>query len=80
MIRRSVILFACLAGTLAYARIARRSPFECFGDRANGWLARVMRNENPREARGGLLRWIIWGALLAATIAILAPLGFKVPL
>jgi membrane-bound metal-dependent hydrolase YbcI (DUF457 family) len=76
-----VILMACLAGTLLYARVAGRSPMECFGTRANQWLVRIVRQEQPAApGRSGWLRWTIWGAVLAATIAILAPLGFKLPL
>jgi inner membrane protein len=77
-----VILFVCLAGTLVYARLHGRSPMECFGDRADAWLVRVVRNEQRESRPGGntRLRLIIWGALIVATLAILAPLGFKVPL
>jgi len=72
------ILSACLAGTLLYARIAGRSPLECFGARADRWLVRVVRQEKPAAQRSSRwLRWIIWGALALATIAILAPLGFQ---
>lgn len=75
-----VILMACLAGTLLYARTAGRSPMECFGSRADRWLVRVVRQEQPAApGQGGWLRWAIWGALLLAAIAILAPLGFQLP-
>lgn len=76
-----VILVACLAGTLLYARLAGRSPFECFGARADRWLVGVVRQEqSSTRSDSGWLRWIIWGALLLAAIAILAPLGFRVGL
>ncbi len=66
-----VILFAGLAGALAYARAAGRSPLECFGDRADAWLARTVRGG---AASGGRVRWLIWAAVLVAVIAVLAPL------
>lgn len=76
-----VILMVCLAGTLLYARVAGRSPMECFGARADRWLVGVVRQEQPaRQRQGGWLRWAIWGALILATIAILAPLGFRLPI
>jgi len=67
-----VILFACLAGMLLYARLAGRSPFECFGDRADAWLVRTVRNETA--AASGKLRWVIWAGLLVLVIGVLAPL------
>jgi inner membrane protein len=74
-----VILAACLAGTLLYAWLAGRSPFECFGTRADRWLVGVVRQQpSAAQPPGRWLRWIIWGALLLATIAVLAPLGFQV--
>jgi membrane-bound metal-dependent hydrolase YbcI (DUF457 family) len=76
-----VILGACLGGTLLYARLAGRSPFECFGVRADRWLVGVVRQEkSSSQSNAGWLRWMIWGALLLATIAILAPLGFRFPI
>ncbi|OGA37407.1 MAG: hypothetical protein A3G24_04135 [Betaproteobacteria bacterium RIFCSPLOWO2_12_FULL_62_13] len=72
-----VILIACLGGTLLYARLVGRSPFECLGARADRWLVGVVRQEqSPAQGDAGWLRWIIWGALVLLTIAILAPLGF----
>lgn len=68
------ILFACLAGMLLYAKFAARSPLECFGERADAWLARTVRGGAP-QARGGMLRWLIWAAILIVVIAVLAPLG-----
>lgn len=73
-----VILLGCLAGTLFYAHSAGRSPFECFGTRADRWLVGVVRRQQGGAA-AGRLRWIIWGSLALATIAIMAPLGFRLP-
>ncbi len=75
-----VILAACLAGMFIYARIAGRSPLECFGDRADAWFVRVVREGSTRnqEGRGGRLRWIIWAAVALVVVAVLAPLGFRV--
>ena len=57
-----LILFACLGGTLLYAKLAERSPLECFGDRANGRLVRTVRHEHvPRGPNSTLMRWLIWG-------------------
>ena len=57
-----LILFACLGGTLLYAKLAGRSPLECFGDRANGRLVRTVRHEHvPRGPNSTLMRWLIWG-------------------
>lgn len=81
-----VILAACLAGTLAYAWAVGRSPLECFGSRADGWLVRILREGSDRPAgeetpasarRRQRLRMAIWIALVLATVAILAPLGFN---
>jgi membrane-bound metal-dependent hydrolase YbcI (DUF457 family) len=73
------ILFACLAGTFAYARFAARSPLECFGDRAEAWFVRVVNQGSSQQAAlaGGRLRWIIWAAVILGAIALLAPLGFR---
>jgi hypothetical protein len=73
-----VILIACLGGTLLYARLAGRSPMECFGTRADAWLVGLVQNKKTEQK--GMLRWLIWGALAIAIIAVLAPLGFRVPL
>lgn len=72
-----VVLVACLAGTLAYARVAGRSPLECFGDRADRWLVTVVRQGAVRSSRSARARWVIWAAVVIATVAILAPLGFN---
>jgi len=73
-----VILFACLAGMIAWARRAGRSPMECFGDRAGAWLVRVARQGGgaPAPASRGR-RWLIWLAIAALVAAVLAPLGFN---
>ena len=75
-----VALFACLGGILLYGKLAGRSPVECFGDRADGWLVRTVRQEgghaaDPRSRRR--MRIAIWAALALAAIAVLAPLGFN---
>ena len=74
-----VILFGALAGTLLYAKFAGRSPLECFGDRADHWLVRVVQQgaDHGSAAPGGNLRWIIWAVVVLVVIAILAPLGFR---
>lgn len=74
-----VILFACLAAMLLYARSAGRSPLECFGGRADAWLVRVVRQENTQtsSAKDRSWRWIIWAVVALLAIAILAPLGFN---
>lgn len=75
-----VILLACLAGMLIYAKIAGRSPLECFGDRADAWLVRTVRQGSggTTAATGSsATRWIIWLAVALGVVAVLAPLGFK---
>ena len=74
-----VILFACLAAMLLYARYAGRSPLECFGGRADAWLVRVVRQESTQtsSAKDRAQRWIIWTVVALIAIAILAPLGFN---
>lgn len=80
-----VVLVGCLAATLAYGRVMGRSPMECFGDRADGWFVRILRE--GRDVRAGTLdpaearavrrrRAIIWTAVVLVALAILAPLGF----
>jgi len=57
-----LILLVCLAGMLAYARVAGRSPLECFGDRADAWFVRTARQEPPATGpspRSRIVRWII---------------------
>jgi hypothetical protein len=70
-----VVLVACLGGALAYAREAGRSPLECFGDRADGWLVTVVRQGSVRSSSRA--RWVIWAAVVVGALAILAPLGFN---
>ncbi len=74
-----VILFGGLAGTLLYAKFAGRSPLECFGDRADRWLVRVVQQGADRglAAQGETLRRIIWAVVALVVIAILAPLGSR---
>ena len=74
-----LILFGGLAGTLLYAKLAGRSPLECFGGRADAWLVSTVRQtERPGAASGaGRLRWVIWAVVALVVIAILAPLGFR---
>lgn len=71
-----VVLFACLAGMLAYARAAGRSPMECFGDRADAWLVRVVRQPSRAAAAPGAARrrWLIWGTVAVVAAAIVIPL------
>lgn len=76
-----VILLGCLAGMLVYAKLAGRSPLECFGDRADAWLVRTMRQGSSGSTvpagRSSAMRWIIWAVVVLAAAAILAPLGFN---
>ena len=74
-----VILAVCLAGAFAYARIAGRSPVECFGNRADAWFVRVVRqgSSGSSQRRGGATRWIIWIVVTLVVVAVLAPLGFR---
>lgn len=74
-----VILFACLAGALLYAKYMGRSPLECFGNRADAWLVRVVRQESSEapSARSNFQRWLIWAMVAVTIVAILAPLGFN---
>lgn len=75
-----VVLFACLAGTMLYARLAARSPVEVFGVRADRWFVRVVRQERGAQARASQgLRALIWAAVLLIVAAVLAPLGFRLP-
>jgi membrane-bound metal-dependent hydrolase YbcI (DUF457 family) len=70
-------LVLCLTGMLLYARAAGRSPLECFGDRADRWLVTVVRQGAVQSSGSARARWAIWAAVLVATVAILAPLGFN---
>lgn len=79
-----VILVACLSGMLLYGKAVGRTPMECFGDRADAWIVRILQQGSDTgtplpghdASRSKWLRIAIWAALAAATIAILAPLGF----
>jgi len=80
-----LILLVGLAGTLLYARAVGRSPLECFGTRADQWMVRIVREGS--DSRAALdaravaatrrRRAIIWVAVVAAVVAVLAPLGFN---
>jgi membrane-bound metal-dependent hydrolase YbcI (DUF457 family) len=69
------ILFGCLAGMFLYAKFAGRSPVECFGDRADAWFTRVVR-QKPAPAAGGSsrLRVIIWVVVILVVAAVVTPL------
>lgn len=77
----TVILFACLAATMLYARFAGRSPLELFGMRTDRWFVGIVQRGSDRtEAAAGTsqrLRLLIWAAVVIAAIALLAPLGFR---
>jgi membrane-bound metal-dependent hydrolase YbcI (DUF457 family) len=82
-----VVLVLCLGGTLLYGKLAGRSPMECFGDRADQWMVRILQqgsdsrvdDSDPGAARARRKRRIIiWTAVILATVAILVPLGFEV--
>lgn len=84
----TVILFACLAATMFYAKFAGRSPMELFGGRADRWFACVVqqgsdhpgaaaKSGEPAARRRVSLRLIIWILVVLVTIAVLAPLGFR---
>ena len=84
----TVILFSCLAATLLYAKFAGRSPVELFGGRADRWFASVVQEGSDRAGpaaksdgaavgRRVPLRLIIWVLVVLVTIALLAPLGFR---
>jgi len=74
------IFVALTLGMFLYARVRGRSPVECFGDRADAWFTRIVREgSDTRSARPAnpRLRWIIWGVLVLGALAVLAPLGFN---
>jgi len=75
---QNIAIFVVLTvGMFVYARARGRSPMECFGDRADRWFCGVVRGEAPARESNPRLRWIIWGALVAGVVAVLAPLGFN---
>lgn len=80
---QNIVIFVLLtAGMFAYAKARGRSPVECFGDRAGAWFVRIVREGSDARAPSARpssprLRWIIWGVLAVAVIAVLAPLGFN---
>lgn len=80
---QNIAVFVALTlGMFAHAKWRGRSPVECFGDRADRWFVRVVREGSdakaaPSKAHPGRLRWLIWGALILGVIAVLAPLGFN---
>jgi len=75
-----LILLGCLAGMLIHAKVAGRSPLECFGDRADAWFVRTVRAGSTGAAAttgSRATRWIIWLAVALGALAVLAPLGFN---
>ncbi len=80
---QNIVIFVGLTlGMFAYAKARGRSPIECFGDRADAWFTRIVREGSDSRAgraqpSNPRLRWIIWGAIVLGTLAILAPLGFN---
>ena len=84
----TVILFCCLAFTMLYAKFGGRSAVELFGDGAGRWFVAVVRQGSDQPAapagtrdtaahRRIPLRLIIWVLVVLVTIAVLAPLGFR---
>jgi len=76
------IFVALTVGMFAYARVRGRSPIECFGNRADAWFTRIVREGSDSRAGQARppnrwLRWIIWGVLALGVLAVLAPLGFN---
>ncbi len=86
----SAILFACLAGTMLYARLAGYSPMESLNYGFDRWFVRIIRHgsDRPTEMSPGSesgtvgtwtavrIRILVYGLLILLAIAILAPLGF----
>ena len=69
-----LILYGSILGGLAYARWAGRSPMECFGDAADRWLVRVVRQEDSGNTPGRRhQRLLIWACVILAAAAILIP-------
>jgi hypothetical protein len=87
----SVILFACLAGTMLYARFADHSPMESINYGFERWFVRIIEHgsdslpEASRESetrapgtRDAMrVRILVYVFLILLVIAILAPLGFQ---
>jgi membrane-bound metal-dependent hydrolase YbcI (DUF457 family) len=80
---QNIVIFVGLTlGMFAYAKARARSPVECFGDRADAWFTRIVREGSDAKAGAGArsnprLRWIIWAAVVVGAVAVLAPLGFN---
>jgi hypothetical protein len=86
----SVILFACLAGTMLYARVAGYSPMESINYGFDRWFVRIIKHgsDSPPEVAQGSetravgkwkpvrIRILVYGLLILLAIAILVPLGF----
>jgi len=86
----SVILFACLAGTMLYARVAGYSPMESINYGVERWFVRIIEHGSdipPEESQGtdtravgkwksARIRILVYGLLIMLVIAILVPLGF----
>ncbi len=86
----SVILFACLAGTMLYARVAGYSPMESINYGFDRWFVRIIEHgsDSPPEVSQGSetrpvgkwkpvrVRILVYGLLILLAIAILVPLGF----
>lgn len=79
-----VILFASLAGTILYARIAGYSPLESISYRLDSWFVGVARQDvaAPHRAVGAVsgsrakrLRLLIYAVLALLVAAVLIPLG-----
>jgi hypothetical protein len=90
----SVILFACLAGTMLYARVAARSPMESVNYGFEKWFVRIIEHgsdslpETSREPgtqavgipKAMRVRIIVYVFLIFLVLAVLAPLGFQLDL
>jgi hypothetical protein len=86
----SVVLFACLAGTMLYARVAGYSPMESINYGFDRWFVRIIEHgsDSPPEVSHGSetravgkwkpvrIRILVYGLLILLAIAILVPLGF----
>jgi membrane-bound metal-dependent hydrolase YbcI (DUF457 family) len=80
---QNIAIFVALTlGMFAYAKARGRSPVECFGDRADAWFTRIVREGS--DARRGeaapsdpRLRWMFRAVLALVVMAVLAPLGFN---